>query len=430
MEASLARQQGGRSLPPHVDVRGLARTSGKNGSFILFLFLVFGCFVRRGLHGNLFPFEQPYLATNQLRQVSERLPSNTKATWSAEWFDIEYEPDWFSNLHTRGAWPRSGLGWPAQCRPHWKQFGTKCGLNFPALLSWSDLVPDGYKPFLRLCALKRRLVASPPFYAWAMEPTQILEAGRTSLCPWRSGRPTASFVNSCLRWTERRPGCPAHTRSAWLKWGGPQWDVPFWAHFTSPHRRGCPPFGRWPRTVLLAASQPMKLSKGSTSTPVFNWILDSAVSVLASEAGLLAASDEGGYWARNLELAAKPSSRPAGPTPPAPKCKQPAKPSPQPYASGKWQVWTGPSGWQHWSHETEPTWDAARDAAENQAEGPHRTRGVTWADQAGTGSRPAGSRDEWVGRIQPNERAPQTWETPTARGKGERARSASPTAPM
>eukprot|EP00971_Amphidinium_carterae_P318245 6325816-Amphidinium_carterae.2 len=58
--------------------------------------------------------------------------------------------------------------------------------------------------------------------------------------------------------------------------------------------------------------------------------------------------------------------------------------------------------------------------------------GVTWADQAGSGSRPAGSRDEWVGSEAQTERAQARTrqpETETAcQGKGERARRASPNA--
>eukprot|EP00971_Amphidinium_carterae_P311293 6187253-Amphidinium_carterae.1 len=97
-----------------------------------------------------------------------------------------------------------------------------------------------------------------------MEHTQRHEARKTSACLWRSGRPTASSVNSCLQWIEKRPGCPALIESGWLSWGGPQWDVPYWDLFSNPHRHIFPLFGRWLRTLPRVASQPMKLFKESS----------------------------------------------------------------------------------------------------------------------------------------------------------------------
>eukprot|EP00971_Amphidinium_carterae_P250870 4979985-Amphidinium_carterae.1 len=139
--------------------------------------------------------------------------------------------------------------------------------------------------------------------------------------------------------------------------------------------------------------------------------------------------------ANNPVLATAPTSCLAEPVRPTTRREQAPKPLPAPYASGKWQVWTGPDGWQHWSYQAEPSWDTSRTETEDSAGAPSRSRGVTWADQVGANSHATGSRDEWMGReqtvLQTRERHPQPWGTPTASGgKGERARSASPTAPM
>eukprot|EP00971_Amphidinium_carterae_P051749 1018829-Amphidinium_carterae.1 len=165
--------------------------------------------VRRCHHG-VIPVEQPFSDTNQTRQVSERLPCNAESTWGAEWIYKESGPR-SSFSSTGGVWPGFGLGWPAPCRPHLKQYGTMCGLSSPGLQSWRNSRLTNCKPSLRSCATKRRLVVNLPYCAWAMELTQRLEAGKTSICLWRSGRPTASSANSCLRWTGKRPGCPALT---------------------------------------------------------------------------------------------------------------------------------------------------------------------------------------------------------------------------
>eukprot|EP00971_Amphidinium_carterae_P164098 3253272-Amphidinium_carterae.1 len=130
-------------------------------------------------------------------------------------------------------------------------------------------------------------------------------------------------------------------------------------------------------------------------------------------------------------LATTPTTCLAEPVRPTTIREQQPKPLPQPYASGKWQVWIGFDGWQHWSYQSE-NWDSKKEAAEQSRR--NRTRWEnwgSWADQVASSSQAAGSRDEWVGRHHTQETPSQTWNTPAASGgKGERARSASPTAPM
>eukprot|EP00971_Amphidinium_carterae_P146283 2899650-Amphidinium_carterae.1 len=140
-----------------------------------------------------------------------------------------------------------------------------------------------------------------------------------------------------------------------------------------------------------------------------------------------------GWGARNLELAAKPSSRLAVPANFFPKQKPAPKPSSKPaYTDEEWQVWTGPQGWQDWSRREEAAWaNRAESACPEGQHSANRTRGVTWADQAGSGSRPSAAGEEWVEpRLVSGEEQPALWgrgsEGSDSAGKGDRARRASP----
>eukprot|EP00971_Amphidinium_carterae_P220730 4382163-Amphidinium_carterae.1 len=115
MDAGKARTKGA-SLPGHVEVHEPARTS--RWKSLTFQFVLLGCVFRR-CHRGAYPVEQPFVETNQASQVSERLSYNAKSTWSAEW--LSYEPGFRSEVNHSGAWPGSGLGCPALCRPHLKQ---------------------------------------------------------------------------------------------------------------------------------------------------------------------------------------------------------------------------------------------------------------------------------------------------------------------
>eukprot|EP00971_Amphidinium_carterae_P340552 6478966-Amphidinium_carterae.1 len=95
--------------------------------------------------------------------------------------------------------------------------------------------------------------------------------------------------------------------------------------------------------------------------------------------------------------------------------------------AGKWKVWTAPDGWQDWSYQEpkEPSQRSeGRDAATKHAYHEVKVEPTSY-------SQSAGSKDEWVGWENTQEHRSTQWETREATsGKGERARSASPDAPM
>eukprot|EP00971_Amphidinium_carterae_P108655 2151195-Amphidinium_carterae.2 len=132
---------------------------------------------------------QPFLDTKPARWVSERSPFHDSNTWCTEWQSIPTEL-WSQSHQTKGNWPGLGLGRPAPCRPHWRRYGMRCGPRFLGPPSWRNLQLSSWQPSQPSCAKRQRLVVSQPCYAWAMVFSQKLEAGKTLLCPWRSGKPT------------------------------------------------------------------------------------------------------------------------------------------------------------------------------------------------------------------------------------------------
>eukprot|EP00971_Amphidinium_carterae_P030618 602226-Amphidinium_carterae.1 len=94
--------------------------------------------------------------------------------------------------------------------------------------------------------------------------------------------------------------------------------------------------------------------------------------------------------------------------------------------AGKWKVWTAPDGWQDWSYQEtkEPSQKEERQAATKHAYQEVKVEPTSH-------SQSAGSKDEWVGWDETRESRPTQGDSRAAvSGKGERAWSASPDAPM
>eukprot|EP00971_Amphidinium_carterae_P284133 5641282-Amphidinium_carterae.1 len=96
-----------------------------------------------------------------------------------------------------------------------------------------------------------------------------------------------------------------------------------------------------------------------------------------------------GGSANSPVLATTPTTCLAEPARPTTIREQQPKPLPEPYASGKWQVWTDADGWQHWSNQSE-NWDSKKAAAEQRRQNrPRWENWGSWADQAASHSQAA-----------------------------------------
>eukprot|EP00971_Amphidinium_carterae_P318244 6325816-Amphidinium_carterae.1 len=255
--------------------------------------------VKRNLH------TQPFFATSQIyRQAfSDQACTHHQAARSAVREIVQKSGNRNPLLRTEEETftaLRPGLGWPAQCRLRKETFdGIMRGLmllaQMPSTSSQQKCCSESPRP----CAPRRRHVVSPPYNAWAMEHILNSLAGSTTPCQWQSGRPTASFVSSCLQQTWKRPGWPALTKSEWWRWGGPlHVACAILGALYKPPKAHLPSIWEMAKDLAACGITYLLNSKqafdGVYKTPSV-WILDSAISVLACECGLLADSTDGGY---------------------------------------------------------------------------------------------------------------------------------------
>eukprot|EP00971_Amphidinium_carterae_P025469 502641-Amphidinium_carterae.1 len=105
--------------------------------------------------------------------------------------------------------------------------------------------------------------------------------------------------------------------------------------------------------------------------------------------------------------------------------QRPMPSPPPPFMAGRWKVWTEPDGWQNWTYQDskEPL---PTEGADAQTQAPAEVK-----VEPTSHSQSAGSQDEWVGWATTRGHRSTPWGTgAAATGKGDRARSASPAAPM